>query len=56
MTEEAKRQGDKDPEPIKNADAERLSGSRDSSGEAEEIEDDPSRNPDDPELRDVKGG
>ena len=59
MSDTPERQPDQDPAPIQNSDAERLSG-EDSPGtanaKAEEIERDPSSNPQDEELRDLKGG
>jgi hypothetical protein len=44
---------DKDPEPVKESDAERASQADD---KAKAIEDDPSSNPPEGELRDLKGG
>ena len=54
MSEHSERQGDQEPEPIKHSDAETVSG--DSDDAAKELEEDPSRNPDQEELRDIKGG
>ena len=57
MTDIEERQADQDPEPLKHSDAERVgSENADDSEAAEELEDDPSRNPQEKELGDVKGG
>jgi hypothetical protein len=56
MSDDTERQADKDPEPTKHADAERLSGEDGDAEAATELDEDPSRNPEDEELRDVKGG
>jgi hypothetical protein len=53
MSEQRREPGaDQDPAPVEHSDAERVSDEE----QAEEIEQDPSRNPDEPELRDLKGG
>ena len=49
------REQDKDPEPIKHSDAERVT-SQDTDGAAREIEEDPAQNPGDRALKDIKGG
>jgi hypothetical protein len=54
MTDQEERQPDKEPAPLKHTDAERVSGEEQEA--AEELAEDPSRNPDDKELRDIKGG
>jgi hypothetical protein len=61
MSDDPERPGDKQPEPIKHADAETLSdadseASRAGENAREEFEDDPARNPDDEQLQDIKGG
>jgi hypothetical protein len=57
MRDTEKRQDDEDPGPLKHSDAERLtSGGGDTSDSGQDIEDDPSRNPPERELGDVKGG
>jgi hypothetical protein len=62
MTDNPERQPDKDPAPVEHSDAERLSGgdgegaSESEDARADELEADPSQNPDDERLRDVKGG
>jgi hypothetical protein len=54
MTEDPKKSGDEqEPAPLKHVDAKRV---QDAESQAEEIEDDPSRNPDSAQLREVKGG
>jgi hypothetical protein len=55
MTEErVHRDDDQDPQPVKESDAERVSG--DQASEPREIENDPAQNPPEGTLRDVKGG
>jgi hypothetical protein len=57
MSDHPERQADKDPAPLKHSDAERLSDDDSQSADAaQEMEDDPSRNPQEQELRDIKGG
>jgi hypothetical protein len=53
MDEERKESRDEDPAPVKNSDAERVPSAEQ---EAKEVEEDPSRNPPDESLRDIKGG
>jgi hypothetical protein len=55
MSESQERKDDQDPAPVKESDAETLSG-EDSREAADDFENDPSRNPSEEELRDVKGG
>jgi hypothetical protein len=55
MSDTPEREGDQEPAPVKESDAETLSGN-DGQDEAQDIENDPSRNPSEDELRDVKGG
>jgi len=45
------REDDRDPEPVKESEAERVSGD-----EAREIENDPAHEPEEQALRDIKGG
>ena len=52
--ERAGREDDQDPQPVKESDAERVSG--DQAADPEEIENDPAQSPADGTLRDVKGG
>ena len=56
MRDTEKRQDDEDPGPLKHSDAERLTSDGDTSDSAQDIENDPSRNPPERELGDVKGG
>jgi hypothetical protein len=52
MSEREERRDDKDPAPTEHADAERVT----EASNAEEIEQDPAYNPQEPPLRDIKGG
>jgi hypothetical protein len=55
MSEErANTEADQDPQPVKESDAERVTGEEASS--PREIENDPSQNPSEESLRDIKGG
>ena len=55
MTEErVDRDADQDPQPVKESDAERVSGEQ--ASEPHEIEKDPAQNPPEGSLRDVKEG
>jgi hypothetical protein len=53
MEERKQPTADEDPAPIKHTDAERVSGEQ---ADPEEIENDPSNDPPEQPLRDVKGG
>jgi hypothetical protein len=53
MEERTQPAADEDPAPIKHTDAERVSGEQ---ADPEEIENDPSNDPPEQPLRDVKGG
>jgi len=55
MTEErSQTDADQDPQPVKESDAERVSGQQ--APDPQEIENDPAQNPPEGSLRDVKGG
>ncbi len=57
MSDTEKREADQDPAPLKHSDAERISeGDANDADSAQELEDDPSSNPPEGNLRDVKGG
>jgi hypothetical protein len=56
MDEQTRRdEADQDPQPVKESDAERVSGDQ-AGSEASEIEEDPSQNPPAGPMRDLKGG
>jgi hypothetical protein len=52
--ERANTEADQDPQPVKESDAERVSG--DQATNPQEIENDPAQNPSEGSLRDIKGG